>query len=60
MTTKEKIALINRAMWHIFDLSHAGVLSNDEMMNLYNEFWHLRQDLIELQLIELQGVDEND
>lgn len=55
MTTKEKIELINRAMWHIFDLSHAGVLSNDEMMYLYNEFWHLRQHLRELQLIELQG-----
>lgn len=58
MTSKEKISLINRAMWHIFDLSNAGVLSDDEMMYLYNEFWHLRQNLRELQLIELQGVDE--
>ena len=63
MTTKEKIALINRAMSHIFDLSHAGVLSDDELMYLYNEFWHLRQYLIrqyltELHLIELQEGDE--
>lgn len=58
MTTKEKIALINRAMNHIFDLSHAGVLSDDELMYLYNEFWHLRQYLTELHLIELQQGDE--
>ena len=58
MTTKEKIALINKAMDHIFDLSHAGVLSDDELMYLYNEFWHLRQYLTELRLIELQGKDE--
>lgn len=58
MTTKEKIALINRAMNHIFDLSHAGVLSDDELMYLYEEFWQLRQYLTELHLIELQEGDE--
>ena len=59
MTTKEKIALINKAIDHLFDLSHAGMLSDDELLYLYNEFWHLRQYLTELHLIELQG-DENE
>ena len=58
MTTKEKISLINRAMGHIFDLSHAGVLTDDELMYLYEEFWHLRQYLTELKLIELQEGNE--
>ena len=54
MTTKEKITLINKAIDHLFDLSHAGVLSYDEVMFLYNDFWHLRQYLTELHLTELQ------
>ena len=49
MTTKDKIALINRAMDHLFCLSSAGVLSDDELLYLYNEFHHLRQYLRELQ-----------
>ena len=55
MTTKEKIALINRMIDHLFDLSCQGKLSDDELQYLYNEFNHLRQYLIELHLIELQG-----
>ena len=58
MTTKDKIALINKAIDHLFDLSQAGVLSDDELLYLYNEFWHLRQYLTELHLTELQGEDE--
>lgn len=58
MTTKEKIALINRAMDHLFCLSSAGKLSDDELQYLYNEFWHLRQYLTELHLIELQGEEK--
>ena len=49
MTTKEKIALINRAMDHLFVLSCQGELSDDELQYLYNEFRHLRQYLTELQ-----------
>ena len=49
MTTKEKITLINRTMDHLFCLSSAGVLSDDELQYLYNEFHHLRQYLRELQ-----------
>lgn len=45
MTTKEKITLINRAINHLFDISHAGVLSDDELMYLYNEFYKLRKNL---------------
>ena len=47
MTTKEKIALINKAIEHIFCLSSAGVLSEDELLFLYNEFYQLRQKLRE-------------
>ena len=47
MTTKEKIALINKAIDHLFCLSSAGVLSEDELSFLYNEFYQLRQKLIE-------------
>ena len=53
MTSKDKIALINRMMDHLFCLSSAGVLSDDELQYLYNEFRHLRQ-----YLRELQGEDE--
>lgn len=53
MTTKDKIALINKAIDHLFCLSSAGVLSDDELQYLYNEFRHLRQ-----YLRELQGEDE--
>lgn len=60
MTTKEKIALINKVMNHIFDLSLTGVLSYDEVMYLYNELRHLRQYLTELHLLELQGDDKNE
>ena len=49
MTTKDKIALINRAIDHLFCLSSAGVLSDDELLYLYNEFHQWRQYLIELQ-----------
>ena len=49
MTTKEKITLINKAIDHLFCLSSAGVLSDDELHYLYNEFHHLRQCLRELQ-----------
>ena len=58
MTTKEKIALINRMMDHLFDLSCQGKLSDDELQYLYNEFRHLRQYLTELRSIELQEGDE--
>ena len=58
MTTKEKIALVNKVMNHIFDLSLTGVLSYDEVMYLYNELRHLRQYLTKLHLLELQGDDE--
>lgn len=58
MTTKEKIALINRMMDHLFDLSCQGKLSDDELQYLYNEFRQWRQYLTELQLLELQGGDE--
>ena len=53
MTTKDKIAVINKAIDHLFCLSSAGVLSDDELQYLYNEFRHLRQ-----YLRELQGEDE--
>ena len=49
MTTKDKIALINKAIDHLFDLYLAGVLSDDGLMFLYHDFWHLRQYLTELQ-----------
>ena len=49
MMTKEKIALINKAIDHLFCLSSAGVLSDDELQYLYNEFRHLKQYLRELQ-----------
>lgn len=55
MTTKEKIALINRAMDHLFVLSCQGKLSDDELQYLYNEFRHLRQ-----YLTELQGGNKNE
>ena len=42
MTTKEKITLINKAIDHLFDLSHAGVLSDDELLYLYDLFWQAR------------------
>ena len=58
MTTKEKITLINKAIDHLFCLSSAGELSDDELQYLYNEFWHLRQYLTELHLRELQREDE--
>ena len=48
MTTEEKIALVNRMMDHLFCLSSAGELSDDELQYLYNEFQHLRQYLREL------------
>ena len=54
MTTKEKIAVINRMMDHLFDLSCQGKLSDDELQYLYNGFRHLRQKLRE----ELLGVNE--
>ena len=53
MTTKDKIALINRMIDHLFDLSCQGKLSDDELQYLYNEFRQLRQ-----YLRELQGEDE--
>ena len=49
MNSKEKIALVNKAIDHLFCLSSAGVLSDDELQYLYNEFHHLRQYLRELQ-----------
>ena len=49
MTTKDKIALINKAIDHLYCLSSAGVLSDDELQYLYNEFRYLRQHLRELQ-----------
>ena len=49
MTTKDKIALINKAIDHLFCLSSAGVLSDDELQYLYDEFRNLRQHLRELQ-----------
>ena len=58
MTTKEKIALVNRAIDHLFDLSCQGKLSDDELQYLYNEFRHLRQYLSELRSIELQEGSE--
>ena len=58
MTTKEKIALINRMMDHLFDLSWQGKLSNDELQYLYNEFRQWRQYLTELHSIELQERSE--
>ena len=57
MTTKEKITLINKAIDHLFDLYRAGVLSDDGLMFLYDDFWHLRQYLTELHLTELQEGD---
>ena len=58
MTTKEKIKLVNRAIDHIFCLSSAGLLSDDELQYLCDEFRHLRQYLTELRSIELQEGDE--
>ena len=49
MTIKDKIALVNKAIDRLFCLSSAGVLSDDELQYLYNEFHHLRQYLRELQ-----------
>lgn len=60
MTTKEKIALVNRAIDHLFDLSWQGKLSYDELVYLCNELRHLRQYLTELHLLELQGGDKNE
>ena len=55
MTTKDKIALINKAIDHLFCLSSAGVLSDDELLYLYNEFKHLRQNLRELRREDEKG-----
>ena len=49
MTIKDKIALVNKAIDHLFCLSSDGVLSDDELQYLYNEFHQLRQYLRELQ-----------
>ena len=58
MTTKEKIKLVNRSIDHLFCLSSAGQLSDDELQYLYDEFRHLRQYLTELRSIELQERGE--
>ena len=58
MTTKEKIKLVNRSIDHLFCLSSAGQLSDDELQYLYDEFRHLRQYLNELRSIELQEGGE--
>ena len=58
MTTKEKIKLVNRSIDHLFCLSSEGLLSDDELQYLYDEFRHLRQYLTELRSIELQEGDE--
>ena len=43
MTTKEKIALINKAIDRLLDLAIAGSLSDDELLYLYHVFWCIRQ-----------------
>ena len=43
MTTKEKIALITKAMERLLDLARAGVLSDDDLLYLYHVFWCIRQ-----------------
>ena len=58
MTTKEKIKLVNRSIDHLFCLSSEGLLSDDELQYLYDEFRHLRQYLTELRSIELQEGGE--
>ena len=42
MTSKEKIALINRVMDYLFTLYGRKLLSNDEMLYLYDLFWQAR------------------
>lgn len=42
MTSKEKIALINRVMDYLFTLWLRGLLSDDEMLYLYDLFWKAR------------------
>ena len=59
MTTKDKIALINKAIDHLFCLSSAGVLSDDELQYLYNEFHQLRQYLRELQREDVKVFKED-
>ena len=59
MTTKDKIALINKAIDHLFCLSGAGVLSDDELQYLYNEFHRLRQYLRELQREDVKVFKED-
>ena len=58
MTTKEKIILVSNEMDHLFYLYRVGVLSDDELQYLYDEFRHLRQYLTELRSIELQEGGE--
>ena len=42
MTTKEKITLINRVMDYLFTLYERRLLSDDEMLYLYDLFWQAR------------------
>lgn len=43
MTTKEKIALINKAMDHLLDLPISEEFSGDDLLYLYHVFWCIRQ-----------------
>ena len=45
MTAREKITAINKAIDHLFTLAHLGVLSDAELMFLYNIFWKERESL---------------
>ena len=58
MTTKEKIILVSNEMDHLFYLYRVGVLSDDELQYLYDEFRNLRQRFIELRLKELQEAEK--
>ena len=58
MTTKEKIILVSNEMDHLFYLYRVGVLSDDELQYLYDEFRNLRQRFIELRLKELQEEEK--
>ena len=42
MTAKEKITLINRVMDYLFTLYERRLLSDDEMLYLYDLFWRAR------------------
>lgn len=58
MTTKEKIALINRAMDYLFTLYERKLFSDDEMLYLYDLFWQARWRVSSC--VEVKGGKEDD